>query len=89
MSILEQNIDSNPYTGERKVTGQLRLSTKSWLDNHFNGTPNWSQVTGVTRGKIYAVVSKTGYGDVEDVTFINDNGELQTLGSFFFEEVTN
>ncbi len=87
MSVLRENIDSSPYTGERKVKGKLRLSTKEWLDNFFNGTPNWEQVTGVTRGKIYDVVSVEGFGDGEDVTFINDNGEEQTLGSFFFEKV--
>ena len=88
MSVLTQNIDSHPYTDTHQITGQLRLSTKSWLDNYFNGTPNYDQVTNVTRGKIYNVISKTGYGDVEDITFINDNGQEQTLGSFFFEELT-
>ena len=88
MSVLRQNIDSNPYTGERKVKGQLRLSTKEWLDQFFNGTPNCSQVTGVTRGKIYDVISVEGFGDCEDVTFIDDNGEDQTLGDFFFEEIS-
>lgn len=45
-------------------------------------------ITGVTRGKIYEVVSVEGFGDGEDVTFIDDNGNLQCLGDFFFEEVS-
>lgn len=87
MSVLRQNIDSNPYTGERKVKGQLRASTKEWLNPFFDGTPNYSQVTGITRGKIYDVISVEGFGDCEDITFINDNGEEETLGDFFFEEI--
>lgn len=89
MKVLTQNIDTNPYVGTHKIQGQLKLSTKTWLDNYFNGTPNYDQVTGVTRGKIYNVISTTGYGDVEDITFINDHNELQTLGSFFFEEISD
>lgn len=88
MSILRKNIDSNPYSGTRKVTGKLRLSTASWLDGYFNNSNDYTQVTGVTRGKEYEVVCITGIGDVEDVTIINDNGEQQTLCDFFFEEIT-
>lgn len=87
MSVLRQNIDSNPYTGERKAKGQLRASTKEWLNPFFDGTPNYEQVTGITRGKIYDVVSVEGFGYCEDITFTNDNGEEQTLEDFFFEEV--
>ena len=87
MSILTQNIDQNPYTGKRNITGQLRLSTAKWLDGYFNNSPNYDQVINVTRGKIYDIVNAKGYGDVEDITFIDDVGQLQTLGSFFFEEI--
>ena len=45
-------------------------------------------IAGVTRGKIYEVVSVEGFGDGEDVTFIDDHGHLQCLGDFFFEEVS-
>lgn len=76
-----------PYTGKRKVKGQLRASTKEWLNPYFDGTPNYSQVTGITRGKVYDVIAIEGFGDVEDVIIINDFGEEQELGSFFFEEV--
>lgn len=50
MKVLTQNINANPYVGIHKIQGQLKLSTKAWLDNYFNGTPNYDQVTGVTRG---------------------------------------
>lgn len=87
MSILKKNIDRFPYTGVRKVSGQLKLSTKEWLNPYFDGTPDYTQIKGVTRGKIYDVISVEGYGDAEDVTFIDDNNEEHTLADFFFEEI--
>lgn len=88
MSVLRESIDANPYTGKRNVSGQyLRLRTDQWLDKFFDGTPNVEQVEGVTRGKIYAVVAIEGFGDCEDVTIIDDNGNEIELGDFFFEEV--
>ena len=87
MSILSENIDANPYVGERKVVGQLRASTAEWLDGYFNGAPNYDQVKGITRGKIYDVIKVIGLGDVEDVVVIDDNREEHKLGSFFFEKV--
>lgn len=87
MSVLTENIDSRPYTGKRNVKGKLRLSEKEWLNKFFDGTPNVEQVTGVTRGKVYDVIAIEGYGDCEDVTFIDDNGDEQTLADAFFEEV--
>lgn len=87
MSILTKDIDKNPYTGERKVTGKLRLSTAGYLDPYFNNDPDYFQVKGVTRGKIYDVVKVEGFGDAEDVTVIDDNGYEYSLADFFFEEV--
>lgn len=89
MSVLRENIDANPYTGKRRVSGKyLRVKENAeWLDKFFNGTPNVEQVKGVTRGKIYEVVAIEGFGDCEDITFIDDNGNEQELGDFFFEEV--
>lgn len=87
MTILTQNIDMNPYTGQKSIKGKLKLSTKPWLDCYFNGTPNCDQVKNVTRGKIYDVIAIEGFGDAEDVTFIDDTGNIQTLGDFFFEEL--
>lgn len=87
MSILRKNIDERPYTGKRIVKGKLKLSEKEWLNMFFDGTPNAEQVTGVTRGKIYDVILVEGFGDVESVTFIDDNKDIQTLGGYFFEEV--
>lgn len=90
MSIITPNIDASPYTGVRNVKGKVRVKTHedaSWLDNFFNGTEHYDQVTGVTRGKVYNVIKTEGFGDVEDITIIDDNGEEQTLGDFFFDEI--
>lgn len=88
--VLRENIDKYPYRGMREVKGKLRIKTHdeaSWLDGFFNNTSGYSQVKNVTRGKIYDVVSIKGLGDCEDVTFINDIGEEQRLGDFFFAEI--
>lgn len=90
MSVITENIDSRPYTGIRTVKGRVKVKTSEeapHLDNFFNGTPNWDLVTGVTRGNVYEVVKVEGFGDCEDITFINDNGEEQTLADYFFTEV--
>lgn len=89
MPVLTKNISRHPYTGVRIVNGQLKLSTKPWLNNYYNWAPdsNWINVTGVTRGKIYNVVGVEGLGDCENVIFIDDNNELHVLADFFFEEV--
>lgn len=88
MSVLREDIDANPYTGKRSVSGKyLRLSTEESLNHFFDGTPTVEQIEGVTRGKVYEVVAIEGFGDCEDVTIIDDNGNKQELADFFFEEV--
>lgn len=90
MSIITENIDSQPYTGIRKPKGKVRVKTHdeaSWLDDFFSGAPNYTQVTGITRGKEYEVVKVEGLGDCEDITIIDDNGNEQTFGDFFFVDV--
>lgn len=89
MSVLRKNIDANPYTGKRNVSGKyLRVKENAkWLDGFFDGSQDYDQVIGVTRGKIYEVVAIEGHGDCEDITFIDDNGNEKTLADFFFEEV--
>lgn len=90
MSVLRKNIDSNPYTGIRSVSGKyLRLRTDEHLTHFFDGTPTVEQVEGVTRGKVYEVVAIEGFGDCEDVIIIDDNGNEKRLADFFFEEVNN
>ena len=87
MNVLTKNIDSRPYTGTRNINGKLKISEKEWLNKFVDGTPNVSQVENVTQGKIYDVIAVEGFGDCENVTFINDNGDEQTLADFFFEEI--
>lgn len=74
----------SPFTGFRKTSFQAKVSTKRWLNGYFNGSPNYSQVTGITRGKVYEVTGVTGYGDPCDFHFIDDNGKEQSLGEMFF-----
>jgi hypothetical protein len=88
-NIINENLDRHPYTGERIVKGKVRVKTHeeaSWLDGFFDGSEDHSQVTTITRGKVYDAVKVTGYGDMEDVTIINDNGEEEQFGSFFFSD---
>lgn len=90
MGIITAGIGRRPYTGVKNVKGKVRVKTHDeapWLDNYFNGSPRAVQVTGVTRGKVYEVVCVEGFGDCEDIMIIDDNGQLQRLGSFFFEIV--
>lgn len=88
MSVLCGDIDCCPYTGRRIVQEDMYLRIKKdvkWLDCYFDNTPNCEQVTGVTRGNVYKVTAIEGFGDCEDIFFINDNGEEQVLADFFFE----
>lgn len=90
MSVITQNIDSHPYTGTRKVIGKVRVKTSeeaSWLNGFFDGSPDYSQVTGLTRGKVYDVVKVEGFGDCEDITIVDDFGKERSFGDFFFTEV--
>ena len=89
MSVLRENIDANPYVGKRNVRGKyLKIKENAeYLDKFFNGTPNCEQISNVTRGKVYEVIAIEGFGDAEDVTFIDDKGNKQTLADWFFEEV--
>lgn len=90
MGVITANIDSQPYTGIRDVKGRVRVKTHEeapYLDGYFDGSPDYIQVRGVTRGKEYDAVKVEGFGDCEDTVIINDKGEEQRLGDFFFEEV--
>ena len=91
MSVMMKNIDCHPYTGVRNVKGKVRVKTSEeapWLDCYFDENSNADHVYGVTRGKVYNVVRIEGFGDCEDVTIIDDNGEEQELGDFFFDQVS-
>lgn len=90
MSIITKDIEKNPYTGVRVVSGKVRMKTSeeySWISRYFDGNPDYDQITDVTQGKIYDVVRVEGFGDGEDITIIDDKGNEQSLCEFFFEEV--
>lgn len=87
MDRLDYNTSKHPFTGKRKVNIPAIISNAEWLNKYFDGTENVEQVTGVTRGKQYLITEVDGYGDVFDVTFLDDNEREQTLGSFFFKDV--
>ena len=86
-NILSTNLDEQPYTGEITVKGKLRIKNVPHLKGFFDGSKGYEQVENVTMGKVYNIIKKEGFGDGEDITFIDDIGEEQTLGSYFFEEV--
>ena len=85
--VFTRNIDIFPYSGEREVEGFLKISEREFLNPWFN--ENNEHLKNIKRGKIYKVVRAIGYGDVEDFVIIDESGEEITLGSFFFEELTN
>lgn len=45
------DLDSHPFTGERKVDFKAKISEKEFLNGYFDGTPNYDQVKDVTREK--------------------------------------
>ena len=85
--VFTRNIDMFPYSGEREVEGFLKISEREFLNPWFN--ENNEHLKNIKRGKIYKVVRAIGYGDVEDFVIIDESGEEITLGSFFFEELTD
>lgn len=87
MNKLDYYTDKFQFVGKIEVSIPVITSTKKFLNKFFDGTENVEQVTGITRGKNYTIIEVEGFGDVFDVTFVNDNGTLQTLGSFFFEDI--
>lgn len=87
-NIITKNIDCCPYTGVRNVKGYVKVREASHVNVFFNGTPNYDQITTIRQGVIYPVVKVEGFGDCEDVTIINDNGEEESFADFFFDEVS-
>ena len=90
MGVITENIDSHPYTGIRDVMGKVRVKTHDeapWLDSFFDGTPNTQKVTGITRGREYDAIRGEGFGDVENITIVNDYRKEQTFADFFYVNV--
>lgn len=87
MKILTENIDAFPYTGIRKVSGKVKIKDNKYTRKFFDGSSDAEQVYNVTIGKVYEAIRVEGFGDVEDVTIIDDKGNEQELADFFFEEV--
>lgn len=85
--VLSEDIDRHPYTGIRQVTGKVRVKECSYLAGFFNGADNYNQVKNVAPGKIYEAVRAEGFGDVENITIIDDSGAEHPMADFFFEEV--
>jgi hypothetical protein len=81
-----KDLDTHPFTGERKTNFKARVSEKEQLKPFFDGTPHYDKVENVTQGKVYEIHEVRGYGDVADFCFKDDIGEEHILGSFFFEK---
>lgn len=75
MSVLTKNIDAYPHSGIRCAgyIGELTASQSS-------------EEVGITEGKKYKVIAIQGYGDVEDVIFVNDKGDIERAADFHFKE---
>lgn len=81
------NTGEYPFTGIRDASFDARVSEKPFLDNFFNGTPHYDQVSGVTRGKVYHVHKVEGFGDASSFFITDDTGKEHELGDMFFEAV--
>ena len=81
------NLDSHPFTGERKVNFKAKVTEKERLKKFFDGTADTEQIQDVTPGKVYEIYKVEGYGDCADFYFKDDSGKEQYLADFFFEEV--
>lgn len=79
-------LDEHPFTGMRNVDFDAKISTSEHISKFFNGTKNFEQVRNVTQGKVYHIFKVEGMGDVSEWHFINDIGQEETLGSYFFEK---
>lgn len=80
-----RNMDSHPSTKVYDTDFDVIASQADWLKPYYDNTPDYSQVTGITPGKVYHVHKAESFGDPVDYYVINDNGAEQRLGSFFFE----
>lgn len=85
------NLDRNPYVGEFVCSDPVKVKLKDLnenpnLKNFFNDTHNYPQITTVTHGKLYNMISYRVLGDVADVAIIDDKGDAIELMSGFFEE---
>ena len=83
------NLDSHPFTGERKVNFKAKVTEKESLKKFFSETVGTKWIQNVTPGKIYEIYKVEGYGDCTDFYFKDDSGKEQYLADFFFEEVEN
>ena len=79
MSIFKPNLESYPYHGRRKVTGQVILV-------HFKDLMVELQDR-LTQDAVYEVVRAEGYGDLENFVIIDDDGKEMELASYFIEEL--
>ena len=77
-------LDKHPFTGMRNVDFDAKISTSEHISKFFNGTKNFEQVRNVTQGKVYHIFKVEGMGDVAEWYFINDIGQEDVLGDYFF-----
>lgn len=75
MDILTKDIDAHPHSGIRCV-GYLGELEAAETDSNLH----------ITKGKKYKVLAVQGYGDVEDVIFVDDDGDVARACDFFFVE---
>jgi hypothetical protein len=68
-----------------KITTNEKL--RADVIKHLNGEDGYEKISTISLDKNYRITKITGYGDVFDVTIINDLGKEETFGEWFFEDI--
>lgn len=84
-----QILDDHPFVGKIKIEPpiKVKLVDNALTKRFFDGSDNVEQITNLTFGKTYEIFEIEGFGDMSDVSVIDDNGEVDKFISNFFEEV--
>jgi hypothetical protein len=84
-----QILDDHPFVGKIKIKPpiKVRLVDNALTKPFFDGSDDVEQITNLTFGKTYEIFEIEGFGDMSDVSVIDDNGEVDEFISNFFEEV--
>jgi len=81
------NFDGVDYEADIKVRITTYPKLRRDVENMLNGVEGFEKVDTVSLDKEYQVIKITSYGDPFDVTIINDKGEEERFGEWFFEDV--
>lgn len=68
-----------------KITTNEKL--RADVVNHLNGVDGYEKIDTISLDKEYHITKIIGYGDVFDVIIVNDLGEEEEFGEWFFEDI--